>query len=81
MQIYEEILAHYLASENSQILFPQLKLDALQIAESECFRVLEKIRTILDDQTLEDNTCFEQIEQIVCALESAGIYTTRHDFG
>ncbi len=81
MKIYEEILAHYLASENAQILFPQLKLDALQIAESECFRALEKIRAILDDQTLDDDTCFEQIEQIVCALEESGILTTRHDFG
>ena len=81
MEIYEEILAHYLSKENAQILFPQLKIDALQIVESECCRTLEKIRKILDDPNLEDDTCFERIEQIVCALESSGIRTTRHDFG
>ena len=81
MEIYEEILAHYLSKENAQIIFPQLKLDANEIAEQVCFQALEKIRQILNDPNLEDETCFERIEQIVCALESAGIYTTRHDFG
>ena len=47
MEIYEEILAHYLSKENAQIIFPQLKLDGNKLAEQVCFQTLEKIRQIL----------------------------------
>ena len=41
-----------------------------------------KIRDILADETLSDETCFRKIEAIVSLLEEAGISPGgRHDFG
>ena len=43
---------------------------------------LWKIRDILADETLSDETCFRKIEAIVSLLEEAGISPGgRHDFG
>lgn len=45
-------------------------------------RILWKIRDILADETLSDETCFRKIEAIVSLLEEAGISPGgRHDFG
>ncbi len=40
--------------------------------------LLETIRGILDDESLNDFDC---VEEIVHVLDSVGITTTRHDFG
>ena len=45
-------------------------------------RILWKIRDILADETLSDETCFRKIEANVSLLEEAGISPGgRHDFG
>ena len=82
MELYAEMLAHYLSGENAQVIFPDLKLDAREIVELQCYRTLQKIKAILNDDTLEDDSCFERIERIVRAFEEAGSNGgTRHDFG
>ncbi len=53
-----------------------------QLFEKECYRVLEKIKTILEDDNLDDKECFEKIERIVCLFEEMGSDCgIRHDFG
>lgn len=49
--------------------------------DSDAVRVLQKIKQILDDDTIEDAECFERIERIVNALDAYGIRSTRHDWG
>lgn len=45
-------------------------------------RALLRIRDILADDTLSDETCFQRIEAIVTLLEDLGISCgPRHDFG
>jgi hypothetical protein len=45
-------------------------------------RALLKIRDILSDETLSDESCFARIEAIVSLLEDLGISCGgRHDFG
>lgn len=45
-------------------------------------RALLRIRDILADETLSDETCFQKIEAIVSLLEELGIRCgSRHDFG
>ena len=52
-----------------------------EILESSCYKLLTRIREILDDDTLEDKSCFMKIEAIVCAYESFGSNGGgRHDF-
>ena len=52
-----------------------------EILESSCYKLLTRIREILDDDALEDASCFMKIEAIVCAYESFGSNGGgRHDF-
>ena len=82
MKLNEQILAHYLAREDAQIIFPQLQLDAKEIVQLECYRILCNIQQIVRDDTLDDSECFERIERIVAEFENRGIDSgSRHDFG
>lgn len=82
MELNVEILAHFLAQENAQIIFPQLQLNAKDIVEMQCYQTLRKIQEIVRDDTLEDKECFERIEAIICAFEAIGSNGgSRHDFG
>ena len=82
MKLSVEILAHLLSQENAQIVFPELKINAGEIVEMQCYQALCRIREIVRDDTLEDKECFERIERIICELEAIGSNGgMRHDFG
>ena len=82
MELYAEILAHYLSQENAHILFPQLQFDARQIVEMQCYQALRRIKEVIEDDSLEDEECFMKIEEIVFTLEEIGSNGgVRHDFG
>ncbi len=51
-----------------------------QSVQNEAVELLEKIRAILDDDSLADPECFHRIDAIVDAFQSAGIPTARHDW-
>lgn len=51
-----------------------------QSVHDEAVILLEKIRAILDDNTLDDPQCFHRIEAIVDAFSDADIPTARHDW-
>ena len=48
--------------------------------ESRAMRALEKIRSILNDDSLEDPECFRRIKAILRILEKRGIGSLRHDW-
>ena len=48
--------------------------------DSEAIRVLQKIRELLNDETLDDPNCFYRIDAIVQTFWNAGITVERHDF-
>lgn len=83
MDLYQEILCHVLATEKVQVSFPELtNTDVTKIVELECYKALTKIKAILEDDTLADSECFQQIEEIVCTFEELGSAGgNRHDFG
>ena len=83
MELYQEILCHVLANEKVQVSFPELvNTDATKIVELECYKALGKIKSILEDDTLADSECFQQIEVIICTFEELGSGGgSRHDFG
>lgn len=62
---------HYLQREYPAELGEEMENDAL--------RVLAKIKRTLDDPRLNDQTCYERIEQIVQTFYAFGISTSRHD--
>ena len=83
MELYQEILCHVFANEKIQVSFPELiNTDVTRIVELECYKALCKIKAILEDDSLADSECFQQIEEIVCAFEELGSGGgNRHDFG
>ena len=81
MELYKEILAHALTYGEVKITFSE-DCDLSKIVENECYQALQKIKAVIEDDSLDDPECFEKIEQIVCVLESissGGGF--RHDFG
>ena len=82
MKLSVEIMANLLAQEDAQIIFPQLKLNVVEMMELQCYQTLRKIQEIVRDDSLDDPECFERIERIVCAFEAIGSDCgSRHDFG
>ncbi len=81
MELYAEILAQVLQHETIEVTFPGLELSAAEIVQSSAYQALQKIRSILDDESLNDAECFLKIEEIISVFESMGIGTSRHDFG
>lgn len=80
MELYEELLIHALRNGSVTISFPDLDLNAL--LESQCYQALHRIKSVIEDDSLEDDACFRKIEEIVCTLEDLGSTGgLRHDFG
>ena len=81
MQLYEEILLKALANQTILVRFPDLEFNPEQIIKDETYRLLNEIKRIIHDDTIEDEECFIKIEEIICAFESAGSNGGfRHDF-
>ena len=79
MKLCKEILSTILEKEEFMVIFPNLIISA---AEMECYKALKKIKTIVEDDSLEDIECFIRIERVVSVLENVGSDGgTRHDFG
>ena len=82
MELYKEILAHALAYETVQINITGWQADVSRIVEMECYKALQKIKAVIEDDSLEDRECFMKIEEIVCVFEALGSDGGgRHDFG
>ena len=83
MELLQEILCHVLADKKVQVSFSGLTdTEVIKIAELECYKALQKIKAILEDDSLEDSECFYRIEEIVCVFEDLGSDCgSRHDFG
>lgn len=81
MELYKEILARALMSGEIQITFSGQKPDISKMIEGKCYKALQKIKAIIEDDSLEDKECFRKIEEIVCAFEEIGSNGgSRHDF-
>lgn len=82
LDLYKEILVKVLENQEINISFSNLKVDAKEIVQLESYKALQKIKTIIEDDSLEDEECFIKIEEIVSIFESLGSGGgNRHDFG
>lgn len=78
VELFKEILVRVLTKEEINIVFPNLKFSAVEMVELESFKALQKIKTIIENDSLSD---FECIEKIVCVFEAIGSDGgNRHDF-
>lgn len=83
LTIAEELYAQSLGWEVLRFLKREEEnlLNLYRETDSEALRVLEEIRRVLDDDTLDDPDCFRRIEAVVKAFHAHDISTTRHDWG
>ena len=78
MELFKEILINILMKEDINIFFPNLKFSAAEIVEFESFSALQKIKAVIEDDSLSDFDC---IEKIICVFEENGSGGgNRHDF-
>ena len=76
MELWQEIFCK--ASEYNE----QQKVDFKSLLESACYIALDKIKKIIQNNSLKDDECFFKIEEIICILEDLGSNGgSRHDFG
>lgn len=81
MELYKNILSKILENEDVQIIFPNLKINPTEIINLESYKALNKIKKIIDDETLTDEECFLKIEEIILVFEQwNGLDGYRHDF-
>ena len=79
MRLWQTIISNIANECVEQII---KRLDIEKLFESECYILLERIKSILEDDELDDNDCFEKIERIVREFELTGSDCgARHDFG
>lgn len=79
--IFEGLYAQAIGREALKYLSrADVREAAVQEARSAALQVLTEIKTILDDDALDDPACFRRIDAIVDAFHKSGISTIRHDF-
>jgi len=81
MELSNEMLIKILQGQTIKIEFPALTVSPKELLELRAYQALKKIKAIIEDDSLEDITCFDKIEKIVCLFEEiADGAGTRHDF-
>lgn len=92
MKLFLQILRKILATEEIQLVFPNLQngiqtldenqIDATMLVDLKSYQALRKIKAIVEDNHLDDRECFMRIEEIINVLEEIGSDGgNRHDFG
>ena len=81
MDLYKEILLHYLLENPNVDINLHFDRDPVEIVEMKSYETLNKIKEILEDPILDDADCFQRIDDIVRAFYSFGGIEGRHDFG
>ena len=77
--IADEVFANAIGRKVLQYCKSRHVLDETALdTQSAALSALEKIRDILNDETLNDPECFRRIERIIDTFYAHGIRTSRH---
>ena len=80
MDLWQEMVRGLVEGGVMEIRFPQMT-DIEKIFEMRCYQALLAIKQIIEDDALDDPTCFLKIEEIVRVYEKMGSDGGgRHDF-
>ncbi len=81
MDLWESILVQAIAKQGVIVSIPAAP-DFEKLFEMACYKAPQDIRAVLMDDSLSDQGCFLQIEEIVTVFENLGSDAdARHDFG
>ena len=82
MKLYIDILKGILEKEDITVIFPNWNgINIKDICEMQCYKTLAEMKSVIEDNTLEDKECFWKIEKIISIFEQLGSDgRTRHDF-
>jgi hypothetical protein len=82
VDLYQEILTDALSRERIVVSIPALEITAEQLLELKSYQALQKIKAVIQNDSLDDSECFMRIEEIIHILEETGSSGgNRHDFG
>ena len=82
MDLYKDILIELLKKSTVEVRFKNVRLQSDKVVETECYKALKAIRTILANDELTDYECYRRIEMVVCLFEEIGSDGGgRHDWG
>ena len=77
-QTAKQLCANAIGEQVMLYLDTLMEGEVAALAEHQALSLINQIREILDDQTLDDPTCFQRIDAIVDAFLASGIPTQRH---
>ena len=82
MELCRDIFTQGVIEGKIQISFAGTDETLKDLIERRCYRALQKIKAIIEDDRLDDKECFQKIEEIICVFEEVGSNGgIRHDFG
>ena len=61
MHLYKKILAKILEKEEINVIFPNLEMDVTEMVEMKCYEAPQRIKKIIEDDSLSDEQCFSHI--------------------
>ncbi len=81
MELWEEIICCIVKKEIKNNNAKSLS-NMRRLFDTECYKALQRIKEIIEEDALDDANCFERIEEIVRVYEEMGSNGGgRHDFG
>ena len=82
MVLLKEIFLQALNSGEISVSFSSAEGSIADVINGKCYQALQKIKAVMEDDSLGDQECFMKIEEIICVLEEVGSSGGfRHDFG
>ena len=76
--MYNVWIENYIKKSEKNLLSDEI---VQKIVDNECYKLLAEIKSILENDSLEDKDCFLRIEALVSAFEKSGCRVSfRHDF-
>ena len=81
MELLKDIIYDKIEKDEINVIILGKNTDIYKLLESTCYKALNDIKTILENDSLSDEECFLKIEEIIKVFERLGSNCgNRHDF-
>ena len=81
MELYKEILIKNTMEKAILNSLEAIEHNASDIVQSACYQAIAEIKAVLEDDSMDDKTCFWRIDEIIRVFDRLGSPCSRHDFG